>query len=196
MKSMIASQGFELGPTWTFEANCTFFFELISFNERSDTESRPWRRSWDERNLLSSCNESPNTKPRFWWGSWNKWAWFCRTVRHGSFSYQFNFLFSKFWSFQFQFVFYPLEFHFYIPYFPVMVLVSELAHLGIQVISKRLLHIDVPPVSSLGRWLVRIVKIINYGMIEQLSNESRSIIFMKNIRISLERLFFNFGEKF
>ena len=33
-------------------------------------------------------------------------------------------------------------------------------------------------------------------MIEQLSNESRSIIFIKNIRISLERLFFNFGDKF
>ena len=157
---MIATQCLELGPKRSFEANCTFFFELIPFNERPDTESRSWWCSWDKWVLLSSCNESPNTKPRFWWCSWNKWAWFCRTVRHGSFSYQFNFLFSKFWSFQFQFGFYPLEFHFYIPYFPVMVLVSELAHLGIQVISKRLLHIDVPPVSSLGRWLVRIVKII------------------------------------
>ena len=32
-------------------------------------------------------------------------------------------------------------------------------------------------------------------MIEQLSDESRSIIFMKNIRVFLKRLFFNFGEK-
>ena len=32
-------------------------------------------------------------------------------------------------------------------------------------------------------------------MIEQLSDESRSIIFMKNIRGFLKRLFFSFGEK-
>ena len=33
-------------------------------------------------------------------------------------------------------------------------------------------------------------------MIEQLSNESWSIIFMKNLRISLDGLFFNFGWSF
>ena len=158
---MIASQGFEFGPTWSFEANCTFFFELLSFNEGPDTESRPWWCSWDELVSLSSSNKSPDTKPRSWWCSGNKWTLSWSTVRHDSFSYQFNFNavnFNMFFSISTCFLYTRISFLY--PVFPGDGAIeracwASLAHLGIQVISKRLLHTGVPPVGSLGRWLVR-----------------------------------------